>query len=802
MNAKTTLYGEGLTSDDMERRAVSGEGNKPKGPMASAAPTSEQKRIKQYWREIERYRQFTNDWHQDAKNIEKLYLDEDRGENSATRRFSLLWSNVETLKPAVYAKLPNVQCSRRYKDKDPVARVAAELMERCVNTSFEIYDVDEVFQMVRDDRLLPGRGQAWVRYEADIETYELEDGETETGEQPSELSEPKTAERLNGERVCIDYVHWGDFGHNVAGTWSEVWLVWRCVYKTQEEMTERFGAEIANKCSYDAKAPAMPHMDGEAETAEEFCRVYECWDKRARKVTWLTEGMKSEALESGPPPINFGAFFPCPRPCYATKTSRKLVPRPDYAYYRDQAKEINDLTDKIGNMCDWLIVKAFVPGGPSKIADPIEEAIRENSNRELFVSVESMSEWTERGGAAKLIDWMPIDMIVKAIQSAIAARNQLIQDVFQITGISDILRGQTDPTETLGAQELKAQTGSRRLRNTKDEVARFCRDVGRLAAEVAAEKFEPETIAELTGYTYVPTPEPLGTPLPGVQAIGANGGPALNPPPTLPLPGGPAIPAGITMPVQGAGGPLAGVGGGEAPMGQPTPPAPSPAAPATAEDASSPTMTFGDDVIKLLRNDRLRSFRIDVETDSTGQADENAEKQAATEFITATSGFIEKAGSMLAGAPELAPLMGEMLTFAVRRYRAGRGLEDEIEKTFGAIAKKAQAALNAPPRKSPEEIKAEADAKAQQQRMAEQAQKHQQEMERGQQEALAKQQESQARLAEIEAERINAQELHVMKMAELEQQAENSRLAEIASANDAARRAAERAQSPSTPAAA
>lgn len=789
MNAKTTLYGEGLTSDDMTRRAVSGD--TPKGPMASAAPNDEQKQIAQYWREIERYRQFTSDWHQAAKNIEQLYLDEDRAEGSSTRRFSLLWSNVETLKPAVYAKLPTIQCSRRYKDKDPVARTAAEIIERATNTSFEIYDVDEVFQMVRDDRLLPGRGQAWVRYEADIETYALDDGETETGEQPAEMEgEPKTADRLNGERVCIDYVHWGDFGHNVAGTWSEVWLVWRCVYKTQDEITERFGADIAAMCSYDAKAPAMPQMDGTGETAEEFCRIYELWDKRRRKVTWITEGMKSKALESGPPPINFGAFFPCPRPCYATKTSRKLIPRPDYAYYRDQAKEINDLTDKIGNMCDWLVVKAFVPGGPSSVADPIEEAIRENSNRELFVPVDSMSEWTERGGAAKLIDWMPIDMIVKAIQSAIAARNQLIQDVFQITGISDILRGQTDPTETLGAQELKAQTGSRRLRNVKDEVARFCRDVGRLAAEVAAEKFEPETLAELSGYRYIPTPEPLGTPLPGVQAIGV---PPLQLP--LPLPGGSAIPAGNAALPQGVGGPQAGGGGGEAPMGQPTPPAALPA----PEDASSPSMTFGDDVIELLRNDRLRSFRIDVETDSTGQADENAEKQAATDFVTSTSGFIEKAGSMLAGAPELAPLMGEMLMFAVRRYRAGRSLEDEIEKTFGAIAKKAQAAQQQP-QPSPEQIKAEAEAKAQQQRMAEAAQKHQQDMQRGAQEAAAKQQEHAARMAELQQQQVNAQEQHVMKMAELEQQAENSRLAEIASANDAARRAAEREQSPSIPA--
>jgi hypothetical protein len=40
--------------------------------------------------------------------------------------------------------------------------------------------------------------------------------------------------------------------------------------------------------------------------------------------------------------------------------------------------------------------------------------------------VESTTEWQEKDGIAKLTDWLPLDMIIQAIQAAISARNQLI----------------------------------------------------------------------------------------------------------------------------------------------------------------------------------------------------------------------------------------------------------------------------------------------------------------------------------------------------------------------------------------
>lgn len=663
MASDPTLYGPGHTQDDLARTAHSEKAKTDEAPKVDPL-------VAMYWREIERYNRAVTDWYQEGEEIENVYLDEDRANKHSARRFAMLWANVETLKPAVYTKPPVMVCSRRFKDRDPTARIAAELIERASNTSFDLYGVDEIFKGARDDRLIAGRGTAWVRYEAELDRHE--DGTDEKGE-------PKYREKLKSEHVCVDYVHWKDFGHNVARTWKDVWLVWRICYKTQDEVSERFGSKVAANLTYNAVTPAYGAAGGK-DDPDGRCKIFELWDKTRRKVSWLVEGHKT-FVESGPPPIEFRDGFPCPEPMYATKTAKQMIPTPDYRYYRDQAKEINDLTDKIGNMCQWLIVKGFVPGAPSGVADPLEEALRDKGNKEMFQSVDSFMEWSEKGGTKGIIDWFPIEAVVKAIEAAITVRAQLVQDVFQITGVSDILRGQTDPSETLGAQELKAQTGSRRLKNAKDDIARFCRDVGRLTAEVIAEKFEPETIAAMTGYKYV-TPEMQQQremqKLMAAQAQQQQQQPMMM--------GGPEAPNVTPMP-------------GVSPMMPPRPPMGHNGGPQmSADNDDDESLEFTDEVMAVLRSDKLRNFRIEIETDSTVQADEQAEKQGRVEFTTMAGQYLKQAVEVIGMAPDLAPAVGELMMFTARAFHVGRSVEETLEKSFKAASDRVkQAAANPQP---------------------------------------------------------------------------------------------------------
>jgi hypothetical protein len=699
-------------------------------PMRPSTPTkgkdakSPNARLDRYWKEIEAYGKTSSDWKEQGEKIVKMYLDQHRTAAS-NRRFALLWSNIETMKPAVYAKTPNVVCSRRYKDPHPVGRTAAEILERATNSTFDLYRVDEVFRMVRDDRLLVSRGQAWVRYEASFKKTKDDKG--------------AEYEKVSGEKVCVDYVHWCDFGHNVAGTWKDVWLVWRKVYKTRDEASKRFGEKIAEQLGYSAKK----NDDGKDEEGQHVACIYELWDKKENQTVFISRDYPEFLEEPADPPLNFRDFFPCPEPCYGSKTGKSLIPTPDYRYYQDQAQEIDDLTEKIANLTDWLALKGFVPAGPSADgADGVKTMIERlqagvSNNKTLLVPIESWAGFTDKGGASKLVDWLPIDIVIKALQGAIEARNQLVQDVYQITGIADILRGQTDPEETLGAQQLKAQTGQRRVRNTKDELSRFCRDIGQLVAEVIAEVFQPQTIADMTGYKY----EPMTPPVDPAQAQ-MGGQPQMASPPMQP---------GAPLPAQGPS-----VGGqGQSPSGQ----------------------TFNDEVIALLRNDRMRGFLIDIETDSTIQPDEDAEKQRRVEFVTAVGGFMREALPAAQMSPAIIPMLGETLLFMARGFRAGRSLEETIERSMQALQQQVAQSQGQP---NPEVQKAQMEAQMKQQEMQGKAQLEQQKMEM-EKEKMA--QELQFKVQELELKKqeiaMKLQEMQAKMQLEQEKAQNDMQLAQI-----------------------
>jgi hypothetical protein len=545
-----------------------------------------------HWlREIARAEKHREEWLRRSEKLIRLYRRQ-KSTSDSVRRFAMLWANTEVLKPSVYARPPVPQVSRRFKDRDPAGRLAAEILERNCAFELERMNIDQALRNCRDDLLLPGRGTAWVRYEADAD--------------PS---------GVKAERVQVDYVHWKCFLHSPARTWEEVTWVAREGYFTKEELDQRFDTgkrglkvELDHKAKSDSGSPETdPQKDAEAKAT-----VYEIWSKRDRKVCFIAKGC-TEALEESEPFLDLTEFWPCPRPLFATLTTDSLIPVPDYAYYQDQAEEIDDLTARIGKLTQALKLVGFYAAGDRNAA-AIEKALEPGVENRV-IPVESWAVFQEKGGSGGLA-WLPVKDVAIVLKECVALRNQLIEDVYQITGLSDIQRGATDPEETAAAQQLKSQFGGLRVRDRQKEMARFARDLVRMTAEIMAERFDAMRLIETANL----------------------------------------------MP----------------------------------EDPAKLQETVA--AVELLRNERLRSFRIDIETDSTIEPDENAEKQRRTEFVTAVGTLFQQAVPVVQQVPEMAPLIGEMLNFTVRGFRAGRMLEDQIERTMQAVQQRvAQMMQSGPP---------------------------------------------------------------------------------------------------------
>ena len=446
-------------------------------------------------------------WEARTTKIIRRYRD-DQGTSSGMNeaaRFNILWSNVNTLVPAVYAKLPKADVSRRFGDNDPIGRVASLLIERALDYEIEHYpDFRSSMRHAVEDRFLGGRGVSWVRYDPHIKqqdvpedgyqiTEDIEEGESRDAEGDifnQTAGTDGAPEEIDYECAPTDYVHWRDFGHSCARTWEEVTQVWRWVYMSKDAVTERFGKKIARKIPFNSSPDSLTKY-GQASKTNDKAKICELWDKETAKVYWLMENWV-DLLDERDDPLGLEGFFPCAKPLYATTTSDSLVPVPDFILYQDQANELDILTDRI----DGLVKSLRVRGVYDASQPALQRLLTEGDNNTL-IPVDKWMAFSEKGGLKGSIDLLPIETLASALINCYQAQANIKGQIYEITGISDILRGAGAASESATAQQLKGQYAGLRLRAMQESVALFASELLRLKAQIICTKFQPETILRL-----------------------------------------------------------------------------------------------------------------------------------------------------------------------------------------------------------------------------------------------------------------------------------------------------------------
>ena len=449
-----------------------------------------QPKLDRYLRIIGQYDNEFAKWAARTKKIIKRYRDDTRGQSlTESAKFNILWSNVQTLRPAVYAKLPKADISRRFGDNDPVGRVASQLIERAIDFEIEHYpDYRATMNYCVEDRFLGGRGTAWLRYEPHTAPIGLEDdGVSITPNIEQGEGAPPPLEKIEYECAPVDYVHWRDFGHSTARTWEEVTCVWRWVYMTREALVERFGEEVARKIPLD-QGPEPLNAYNENKRLYNRAKICELWDKESEKVYWFSKGMP-EIIDERDDPLGVEGFFPCPRPLYATTTSDTLVPVPDFVLYQDQAMELDILSDRIDGLVKSLRVR-----GVYDASQPALQRLMTEGDNNALIPVDKWMAFSEKGGLKGSIDLLPLDTLAIALLNCYRAREDIKSQIYEITGISDIIRGASYASETATAQQIKGQYAGLRLRSMQEDVALFASELIRLKAQVMCTKYQPETI--------------------------------------------------------------------------------------------------------------------------------------------------------------------------------------------------------------------------------------------------------------------------------------------------------------------
>lgn len=592
---------------------------------------------------LERSHKVFRDWQDICNEIDDIYSRRNRDSFRIApldriwedAELDLFWASYEILKPAVYAHVPKPVVSPQFKDRRAVKNRAAELLERTSISAFDRSHIDEVMCEVRDDLIFTNRGVLWITYEAE-----------------------------KGQKVCFEHLDRMDFRHEPARKWREVGWVARRAWMTRKEMRKRFRKTSGNAYQ-DAKVTTRrednenPATGGMADASKK-ASVWEVWHKADNKVYWVSEGV-DVLLDEDDPHLVLDDFFPCPRPAYGTLARRSLIPVPDYERYASHFSKINTLTSRIYLLLEKVKLKGLIPSG-GDVSNAIEELIHSDDD-EILIPVPSAA---LSGDMSNFVQWMPLDVIATTIQGLIAARSQLIEDFYQLSGISDIMRGATEAEETLGAQQLKSQYGSVRVREKISEIQRIARDAVKIAAEIIAEHFSKDTLLEMSQLE-IPTKRDIDKRVKEIEnaaeaEMKALGERAEQAAPQIPEDQRQQAVQEFQQAQQALMQKYAGM----------------------LNEVRNQVPI--EDVMELLRDNKARGFAFEIEDGSTIYADEQAEKASRNEFMAALSGAIQGVMPLLQSGPEGAELAGDLFKFQIAPYRVGRELESKIDTWADSVA--------------------------------------------------------------------------------------------------------------------
>ena len=607
----------------------------------------------------------------EGQHAENLYFgpDDDAGAgdsseapkvNRITDETGLIHSNIEVLKPLVFSDTPTPIVQRRWRGDgkaDETDLMAAEAGQRLAQWFLSTTDFDVAMERARDDWLIPGRGVARALYRAEFGTVETQNPLTgEVTQDEVKISEEIIVRGWEWRRVLFAPSHGFD---------QTPWLAFE-IPMTRARVDKRFPDYAArfvyNQKGLNGKSRAFGDEDRENRSSIsdidrsgdvtnnpfDTATVWEIWNRETKQVIWYSPDCPNVILDKVDDPFGLEKFFPMPKPLLATTRGDSLNPRPDIAYYAERALEIDIATEKMRDLLEVISVSGLFPG---TMADLVKDLL---SGSNKMIPVSSWIGLMEKGGTSGIIQWLPLEPIISCLNALQNMREAAKQAMFEQSGISDIMRAQGDPRETAAAQNLKGKYAGMRLTVKQRRMAVFARDMLRIVVEMALELFDTKRLAEICALDIPGTEDERAAKLAEIEQAKAQFAQDMQDFQKLSQIAEAAQQQGLQV------GPL-------------------PPPPKEPEFDKVPETSF-ELVHARLKQDFLRKITISIETDSTVLADEQADKEARIEFLSAFSTFVQQLTPLIATGEFDMKMVKELLLFGVRAFPKSRTLEGMISQ--------------------------------------------------------------------------------------------------------------------------
>lgn len=420
--------------------------------------------------EIQNYNDKATDFYDLAGKASNIYMAEKEIQTKGFGcEFAILWSNVQTLRPALFGQLPKINISKRHKNVNQMSALALQIAEQVADYIADNAFLKQAIMEAVNARLVLGRGQIWFAYRADIQ-----------------------GDMVNDEKITVEYVPYKDFGHSVVGQWSDVSRVWRKVYLTKSEAESFFddNKRILDKLNFsdDADISEGDLDDADKKKKDSAC-VYEVWCKDTKAVYFIDKSLGHILLKK-PVATELTNFFPCPKPLYATKAENSLFPKPDYFFYEPQAHLLEKLAEKQRTVLEMIKSVGLYDSSKGSIQDLL------TSEHGTMLPLGDDTILAE-GGVASLFTMLDITQYANMLSVINNAIDVTKSAIYEITGIADIIRGQGQSNVTATTDGIKAKFATLRLSEMQDNVQEFIHDAYMIMVEMGLLCLTPDALDKI-----------------------------------------------------------------------------------------------------------------------------------------------------------------------------------------------------------------------------------------------------------------------------------------------------------------
>jgi hypothetical protein len=397
---------------------------------------------------------------------------------------------------------------------------AAAVMEKALEIVVQEEGSHEAVKSAIKDVLLPGRGVCRVRWNPKLvdQPVMAGDGATPlpTGAVPG--APPPMETKKIWETTNIEYVYWEDFLCDpVRQAVDMKWIAFRHLFTSAELINEfqgtpEFDKIVATgkidsllKWTEESAAKSPPSGGSWTKSAEKLgdairkAMVWEIWDRTDPanpRIIWFMRDSGGMDLRIDPDSLQLQGFFPIPDPMLSISTSDTRIPRPFYDIYAKLSEDLESTSVRISNLTKQIKVRGAYNAASSDIAALL------TADDQKMIPVDGVD--MINGGLQNHIWMVPIDLWMQAHDKLLMSRESQKQSIYEIMGISDIMRGATKASETATAQRIKGSMGVVRLQDQKNAAANFARDLMRLQAEIIAQNFDATTLTKMTGEDVTP----------------------------------------------------------------------------------------------------------------------------------------------------------------------------------------------------------------------------------------------------------------------------------------------------------